>query len=347
MKTLLLFNDSGTEGGGIRNIGNISTALQMAGQEVDVIGYESSFWKFARTATSRARTCDVVIAIDMNPVGFVGYAVARISRAKFFIIAQAAYAVAPLYNKKTALFSQIVYRSADAIVAGSLFVANEIKKKVPGISISIIDPGIDLSKFPGISHPVNNKKTPYMIGVGAVKARKGYDVSMRAFALAKKREPTLRYVIVGSQTQEPGYFKELVDLARKLGVEDDVDFLTQIDDARLKDLYTHASLFILTSVNLAHHFEGFGMVFLEAAAYGLPSVGTKDNGIGGAIEDGYTGILVPQNDPEATAEAIIKILSDKGLATQMGVRAREFAQEHDVSHLVSLYSKLYNDTLDR
>lgn len=344
MKILLLVRDTDTKAGSGRNVATISAVLRDAGHEVTVLGYEKRFWRFVREIRRRAKTSDIVQAIDINPVGLPGYIATRFTKAKFIIIAQAAYAVAPLYSRKMSLLSRIVYREADAVIAGSSFVAEEIQKKVPGLEVVVIDPGIDMSKFAdgnGVyRHPTENS---YLLGVGAVKARKGYDISVRAFARLKAGFPCLRYVIVGSQTDDPKYFNMLTRLARELGVEKDIDFRTNVSDAELNELYDHASVFVLTSVNLGFHFEGFGMVFLEAAAHGVPSVGTLGNGIADAVEDGTTGILVPQNDPEATARAISDILTDTARAARMRARAREFAREHDLPHLARCYERVYRD----
>lgn len=344
MKILLLVSNTDTKAGSGRNVATISAVLRDAGHEVTVLAYTKGFWRFVREVRKRAKTNDIVQAIDINPVGLPGYLATRFTKAKFIIIAQAAYAVAPLYSRKMALLSQIIYRGADAVVAGSSFVAQEIQKKVPGLDVVVIDPGIDMSKFAdGASvHRRPAGTEPFILGVGAVKSRKGYEVSLRAFARLKTDFPRLRYVIVGS-TDEPLYFSILTELARELGVENDIDFLTNVSDAELNELYDRASVFVLTSVNLGFHFEGFGMVFLEAAAHGLPSVGTLGNGIADAVEDGTTGILVPQHDPEATARAIGDILADTARAERMSIRARAFAREHDLPHLARCYEALYRD----
>ena len=343
MKILLLVSDTDTKAGSGRNVATISAVLRDSGHEVTVLGYAKGFWRFVREVRKHAKTNDIVQAIDINPVGLPGYLATRFTKAKFVIIAQAAYAVAPLYSRKRALLSRIIYRGADAVVAGSSYVAQEIQKKVPGLEVAVIDPGIDMSKFADEAtvHKYPAGGDPFILGVGAVKSRKGYEVSVQAFALLKVDFPRLRYVIVGSQTDEPQYFSMLTELARELGVENDIDFLTNVSDAELNKLYDRASVFVLTSVNLGFHFEGFGMVFLEAAAHGVPSVGTLGNGIADAVEDGTTGILVPQNDPEATARAIGDILADTARAENMSVRAREFAREHDLPHLARCYERLY------
>lgn len=339
MKILLLVNKVNTTGGTGRNAKNLEVALKLSGSEVRVIGYENDFFRFIKRIRKESKDIDIVYVVDINPIGFAGYIATRFLHIKFVIIAQAAYAIAPLHNKKTSLFSKIVYRSADAVIAGSSFVAREIQKELPNISIEVIDPGIDMSYFSNLG--IRKVETPpFMLSVGAVKVRKGQDIALQAFAIIKKDIPNLRYVIVGSQTDEPEYFEKLKITARDLNIDKHVEFLVGISDDRLRNLYNGASLFILTSVNAGYHFEGFGMVFLEAAAHGVPSVGTLGNGIEDAVEDGKTGILVPQKDSHATASAIKRILTDKFLYEKMSLRAREFADEHDIHRLSERYKKI-------
>lgn len=338
----MLVPELDTTGGGGRFAVNLSEGLRRAGHEVEVLSYKEGFWRFVKKARASAKHADIVHAFDINPLGIAGYLATRFTKAKLIITAQGTYAVAPLYSRKMTSLSKVIYRAADAVVAISRYTASEIRKKVPSLQMTIIDPGIDMSKFVATNAPAERTSSPLlMIGVGSVKARKGYDVTLRAFVLAKKDIPNLRYAIVGTHTDEPGYAHMLIELARELGVEKDVDFLTKVSDAELNALYDRASLFILTSVNESFHFEGFGMVFLEAAAHGLPTIGTSGNGIADAIEDGKTGILVPQRDVEATAKAIVMLFTDQNLAMQMGARGHTFAADHDQKHIARRYGEVY------
>lgn len=337
---LLLTNVPNPQSGSGRNASNLRIALSGAEYNVQTVNYDGRLLNFVRELRTAAKRAHIVCAVDMNPVGLIGFVATRFLPVKFVVVAQAAYAVAPLHNIKTAAFSELVYRFADAVIAGSTFVAREIESQVRGLRVEIITPGVDMGQFAlvkerNIAHP------PFLLSVGAVKARKGQAISLRAFALAKKEIPDLRYVIVGSQTDEPRYFKGLQALAEELSVQNDVQYLTSVSDDELRSLYSHAAVFILTSVNIGFHFEGFGMVFLEAAAHGVPAIGTAGNGIADAIHDGETGILVPQNDPESTAQAIKKIVQNKKLSESMSIHAKRFAEAQDLRHIGAHYDRVF------
>ncbi len=295
------------------------------------------------TAALRARKylkdCDVIHALDVYPYGIIAVLATLGIRKKIVISLIGTYSVAPLCNPRTTALSRMSLRSAAVITSISNFTAREVCKKIFLKNIEIITPGIN----PDVFYKRHNDipKENFIISVGVLKERKGYHNAIPAFALAKKTLPDLKYVIVGNQNDK-NYFEELQSLARAHGVENDIQFLQNISDEELSDLYKDARAFILTSVNNNNHFEGFGIVFLEAAAAGLPVVGTLGNGIEDAIKDGYNGILVPQNDIPATAEAIIDILSNKEEWSKMSAQGYVWVKENSIDGMIAKYINIYN-----
>ena len=90
-----------------------------------------------------------------------------------------------------------------------------------------------------------------------------------------------------------------------------------------------------------HHFEGFGLVFLEAAAAALPVIGTLGNGIEDAVKNGFNGILIPQNDIKATAEALLKILKNGQWRRELSLNSFSWAKDHDWDKVVLKYFRAY------
>ncbi|OGG58841.1 hypothetical protein A2765_00470 [Candidatus Kaiserbacteria bacterium RIFCSPHIGHO2_01_FULL_56_24] len=333
-------------GGSTRFVTDLAENLRAAGHTVEVLVRNGSVIPFIWKVHVRARTSDIVQVTDMKPLGIIAYLATRFTKAKYVIVGQGSYAVAPLDNPKTSLIARRVYRAAGAVVAISSFIKREIDGRMKGARVVVINHGVDLTKFHGaLAAPKSG--VPYVLGVGSIKHRKGYDTALRAFIRAKKDVPDLRYVIVGAHIDEPKYVQKLMETVRESRVEDSVDFVKDISDERLRELYQGASLFMLTSVNAGGHFEGFGLVFLEAAAYGLASIGTKGNGIEDAIIDGKTGVLVPQYDVEATAAAIVRLMQDDQLRKQLGTGARRHAEARTWPIVVREYEELYKDILAR
>jgi len=125
---------------------------------------------------------------------------------------------------------------------------------------------------------------------------------------------------------DDSYHQKLLETARDAGVANSVHFLGQVPDERLIALYRSCALFVLTPLTLGTQFEGFGLIYLEANCCGKPVVGSYGCGAEEAIVDGETGLLVHQGQPEATAQAMLKLLSDPDTATRMGAAGRERAR---------------------
>lgn len=92
--------------------------------------------------------------------------------------------------------------------------------------------------------------------------------------------------------------------------------------------------------------EGLGMVLLEAAATGVPVIGSRIGGIPEGIAEGETGFLVPEKDPEALARAIGDLLDDQAMRLGMGAKARAFVLEQfDIARQTELLEGFYDNVL--
>ena len=282
--------------------------------------------------------CQIIHALDGYPFGLIA-AISNLKlKKKLVITGVGTYAVAPLYNFLTAPLLKWAYKQANQVAAISNFTRSQILNKAKVRQIQVINPGFDFKKF---YRPRLTASQEFILSVGALKERKGYHISIPAFAMAKKQLPHLKYYIVGNQ-KDTGYFSSLKRIAKEHQVANDVIFLNDISDEELAHWYASAKLFILTSVNENHHFEGFGIVFLEAAAAGLPAIGTLNNGIEDAVKDNFNGILVPQNDINETAKAIVDILKDEKLRKEMSLNSIAWAKGHDWEKVVLNYTNIYN-----
>lgn len=289
------------------------------------------------------RDCDIIHAIDLLPYGFVGFVIAKFMGKKFVVSGIGTYSVAPLYNKYIGWYAKLIYLLADCVVSISKYTDRQICKIVKPKRHEVVIPGIDLSKFElkSVNHAKNKR---YMLTVGALKRRKGQDISLQAFAIARKSIPDLEYIIVGSQ-RDVNYFNYLKEIVAKNNLNDCVYFKQGISDDELTDLYANAQLFIMLSRNEGLHYEGFGLVFLEAAALGLPVIGTRNNGIEDAVNPNQNGFLVDQENMDQPAEAIIKICSDEKLRQEMSEKSLTWARNHDTKTQNYEYIKIYESLI--
>lgn len=161
-----------------------------------------------------------------------------------------------------------------------------------------------------------------LLTVGHVTSRKGQDVVVRALPTVLRRVPDAYYLVAGLPTQG----RELLDLAVELGVASHVRLLGRVGDDELVRLLNACDVFVLTSRETADgDLEGYGIAVVEAALCGKPAVVSGDSGLAEAVLDKKTGFIVPQNDEEATARAILSLLEDEATRQAMGEKARNRA----------------------
>ncbi len=165
---------------------------------------------------------------------------------------------------------------------------------------------------------------PTLLSVGDVKPRKGQHVSLAAFARVKQQVPEARYWIIGSYKNKD-YYQGLQRFIKEQQVQD-VQFFGVLTGEELRRCYQEASLFILTPQQEGLSFEGFGLVYLEAGAYGLPVIATRSGGVGDAVEDGVTGILCEPGDVDGIADSILVLLNDPERSREMGHANRSWAE---------------------
>ncbi|MGC1306747.1 MAG: glycosyltransferase [Phormidesmis sp.] len=128
---------------------------------------------------------------------------------------------------------------------------------------------------------------------------KGVDVTIRALPKITNAFPDVKYVVIGRGDDQP----RLAKLAEELGVAEQVIFAGFVPDEALIDHYRLADVYVMPSK------EGFGIVYLEAMACGIPVIAGDDDGSADPVQDGRMGWQVPHRDPEAVAIACIEALS--------------------------------------
>lgn len=292
------------------------------------------------------KECDIIHALDGFPYGVIAVLASLGLKKKIMITAAGSGAIIPLYHRIWVLLMRRCYRRADVVTAISAFTRSEILKRVTNLSIQVINHGVDAEEFKKAKElpPAIKTYQPYILGVGTLRWRKGYHFSLRSFAALAKEFPDLHYVIAGKRYKDD-YWQRLHRVIEELGIQKRVHILEHIDSREdLIALYKGAELFCLFSQNVNHDVEGFGMVFLEAAAAGLPVVGAKNCGVDDAVQEGKNGLLVSTRDPQDFANALRIILRDKELQSRMRAAslafARECTWERRIGEYIAVYKKL-------
>lgn len=162
-----------------------------------------------------------------------------------------------------------------------------------------------------------------LLTVGNVSERKGQEVVIRALKKILYRHPGTHYLLAGLPTEKA----KMDQLSADLGLQDHVHILGKIDTDTLLRLYQACDLFVMTSRRLFDgDVEGFGISVIEAAMCGKPAVVSRESGLAEAVVDGITGLYVPENNPDKTAEVINHLLENLEDRLLMGEKALQRAR---------------------
>jgi len=191
-------------------------------------------------------------------------------------------------------------------------------KMYPGVDDFFAEKDLDVQAIKDELGLVGNK---VVVTVSRMVKRKGIDVALLAMPQIVKEVPNVSYVVIGDGPELEGLKK----LAKLVGTSFKTKFLGSISREKIRKILQASDLFLLTPRDEKGNMEGFGIVYMEAAASGLCSVGSKSGGVPEAVIDGQTGILVDENNADQTAAAVIKLLKDDDLRKKMSAEAQERA----------------------
>ena len=188
-----------------------------------------------------------------------------------------------------------------------------------------LTPGALRSEFVVVpNRPAGPKDKIVILTVGRLHPRKGQLRTLQALQiLPAEVRSRLEYWIVGGQSK--GSYESVLRSEAALRPDLTVRFFSNIPDEELSEIYDRADIFAMTSVNHGVSIEGFGLVYLEAAAHGLPVIAHDIGGVSEAVLDGLTGLLVPPDRPAQLAAAFEKLIHDEPLRKKLGSAGREWA----------------------
>jgi colanic acid/amylovoran biosynthesis glycosyltransferase len=175
--------------------------------------------------------------------------------------------------------------------------------------------GIPLEEFPFRDRTVPKNGEWRFLQAGRLIEKKGLPVTLRAFTTFLKQHPNATLTIAGEGPLLP----ELQKFARELGVTDRVSFTGFISQEQLREIYYRSHVFLHPSqTGRDGNQEGIPNSMLEAMATGLPVFATEHGGIPEAIENGVSGVLVPESNDQALARALLNAAQDPGLFWRTG-----------------------------
>lgn len=234
------------------------------------------------------------------------------------------------HSRKADMLRKSAIANSDKVICVSTYTRDLLIKQYGAQSeqIELIHNGVDVARFSS-RVPVNpyaQTSAKRVVAAGRMVERKGFDQLISAWPKVLNEVPNAKLSLAG---KGPIYDHLTVEIKR-LNLGDSVKQLGFVSDEDLVALYQSADVFTMPNRTLPNgDTEGFGLVFLEAAAAGAPSVGGRAGGAIDAIVHEETGLLVDGNDTAAIAKALTRLLIDDEARTKMTKAAFEFAQQND------------------
>ena len=269
-----------------------------------------------------------VVVDPALPLGILGPWLTR----PYVVVAHGAEVAVPGRLPAVASALRRVLRDSSGAVAAGGYVAAELRRVARRpLPIAVVPPGVDTTRFVPVAptdRPAIRARLglpgdgPLVANVGRLVPRKGTDVLVEAAALLRRSHPDLTVAVAGDGRDR----SRLEHLSRRHRAP--VRFLGRVADGDLPDVYAAADVFAAPNRTrwAGLEQEGFGIVFLEAAACGVPQVAGNNGGAPEAVLHAETGLLVDEpGDPAAVAAAVARLLDGDGERARMGECARQRA----------------------
>ena len=236
-----------------------------------------------------------------------------------------------------------VLNSVEKVIANSNYTKNlAIKIGVNEEKIVVINPGIDPVK------KLNNKslekvesllkiKSPRLITVSRFDKRKNHEKVIMAIRNLKQIYPNIVYICIG-QGEEEENIKKLVN---ELDLNSQVMFFKEISNNLKNSLLAKSDIFVMPSIIHKSSVEGFGIVYIEAAQYGIPSIGGQDGGASDAIIHNKTGLICDGNKLDDIYSTLNLMIENKKYL-ELGKNAKEYVSEYQWEKIIEKYKKIFN-----
>jgi len=249
------------------------------------------------------------------------------------------------HDKGTYLNKRVtkILNNVDKVVSNSEFTKNlAINIGINSDKIIVINPGVDKPKkldnevLDEVRKLLENK-TPRLITVSRFDKRKNHEKVIMALRNLKQIYPNIIYTCIGYGDEE----KNIKKLVKELDLNEQVIFFKDISQDLKNALVAKSNIFVMPSIIYKKSVEGFGIAFLEAAQYGIPSIGGKDGGASDAIENKKSGLLCDGNNLDEIYSSIIELLENNKYL-EYGKFAKENSLNFSWDKIIQKYLKILN-----
>ncbi len=247
-------------------------------------------------------------------------------------------------HKKGSLINKRILKvlnNVEKVISNSEFTKNlAINCGVNADKITVINPGVN---------PIENLdkksvqqvesllkiKSPRLITVSRLDKRKNHEKVIMALRNLKQVYPNIVYICIGGGEEEENIKK----LVKELNLESQVMFFKEISFNLKNALLASSDIFVMPSIIHKKSIEGFGIVYLEAAQYGVPSLGGKDGGAPDAIKHEHTGLICDGNNLDEVYSSLNHMIENKRYSV-LGKNAKEFVLNFEWSKVIEKYKKI-------
>ena len=305
--------------------------------------------RLALKLRTAARTVAMVHCGRALPEGFAAWLAKRLGGARYTCWAHGEDIAMALSSRELTWLMRQVYSDADVTFANSVNTRRMLLELgIPAERLEIVYPGVDTLRFrPDVDGTTLRQQLAprgetVLLSVGRLQTRKGHDLTIEAVRqLTREQHRSLRYVIVGNG-EDRSRLEALVD---QCGVREHVTFAGEVAAEMLPQYFAACDIFVLPNRIEQGDVEGFGIVFLEAAASGKPSIGGRTGGVPEAVAEGVTGLLVSGTDAGELAAAIARLMDSEPLRRSLGENGRarterDFTWESAAGRVSSIHKKL-------
>ena len=236
-----------------------------------------------------------------------------------------------------------VLNNVEKVVANSNYTKNlAIQIGVNEEKITVINPGV------GLVRELNKQsvkkvesllkiKSPRLITVSRFDKRKNHEKIIMAIRNLKQIYPDIVYICIGHGEEE----KNVKKLVKELNLSSQVMFFKDISDDLKNSLLAGSDIFVMPSIIHKSSVEGFGIAYVEAAQYGIPSIGGKDGGATDAIDHDKTGLICDGNNLNDIYSSLNSMIENKKYL-KLGKNAKEYVSKFQWEKIVEEYKKILN-----
>lgn len=316
-------------------------------------------WRFLASASTQG----ILKALQVHPkivlagsglTAPIAWIAAKISKAKAVAYVHGLDIVVP--HRIYRLLWIPFLRRMDFIIANSHATAQlAIEAGISNNQIAIIPPGVSIPDKNTIENLKSAKQIfqkkydidqgPLLLSVGRLAARKGMMEFVRdVLPLVALQLPSIQLAIIGDTPQHSLHSdiqtkQQIMQAAKESGMEQHIHFLGFISDLEKSTAYMAADIHVFPIRYIENDPEGFGMVAIEAAAYGLPTIAYATGGVVDAVSDGVSGKLIPPENSQLFAKSVVDMINTPLPPHQIRQFSKHFSWNHFGERIGDLFTQ--------